>query len=112
MTQSMPDKVDTGEIQLHVVENDDRRWWPYLVAIGSSVIGSVFSVLIALHAQSEGAQRGRDARADLQRQVCAVVVALDDNYHDNPPATPLGKDNATSLAQVRASLGCAPRGKE
>jgi len=105
----MTDKEDTGEIL--IVQHDDRRWWPVAVSVGTSVLSAVLAAALCLTVSWRNAERGRDARTELIRSVCAIVVTLDDNYSDTPPETELGRRNAASMAQLRVALGCPPRGK-
>ncbi len=98
----MPDEV-------LVVEREDRRWWPIAVSVGTSVLSAILATVLCLTIQARNAQRGREARLELQRSVCAIVVSLDDNYRDVPPATELGRANAVSMSELRVSLGCPPR---
>jgi hypothetical protein len=98
----------SGEVQTVLVERDDRRWWPLAVSVGASVLSAILAAVLCLSVSERNAQRGREARAELTAQVCAIVVALDENYRSAPPATPVGKRNAASMSQLRVALGCPP----
>lgn len=89
-----------------LIEKDDRRWWPLVVSVGASVLSGVLAVGITLGVQQRSDQRDRDAREGQRQQICALVVALDDNYHSAPPTSEVGRRNAASLAQIRVALGC------
>ena len=91
-----------------LVEHDDRRWWPLVISVGASVLSSVLAAALCLTVTANNRDRGIEARKELQRQVCLIVVSLDDNYRESPPATDLGRLNATSMRQLRTTLGCEP----
>lgn len=93
--------------KIHVVERDDRRWWPIVVSVGTSALSAVLAAALCLTVQARNAERGREARLELTRQVCSLVIAFDDNYRADPPQTELGKRNATDIAALRVTLGCA-----
>lgn len=92
--------------KIHIVEKDDRRWWPLVVSVGSSVLSAILAAALCLTVSARNAERGRDARAALTAQMCALIVAFDDNYRSEPPATELGKKNAAAVAALRVSLSC------
>lgn len=94
----------TGEIL--VVQHDDRRWWPIAVSVGTSVVSAILAAALV---QTWGA-RAQDEIERVQRDqhnsLCAMIVALDDNYRESPPATELGRDNARDLSELRIAEGC------
>lgn len=91
-----------------LVEHEDKRWWPLVVSVGASVLSAVLAAALCLTVTAANRDRGIEARKELQRQVCAIVVSLDDNYREAPPATEAGQLNAKSMRQLRSSLGCEP----
>lgn len=82
--------------------------WPFIIAVGSSLLGAILATVLCLNVSERNAQRGRESRAELLRTQCALIVSLDDNYRDLPPTTELGRRNAATMTQLRTSLGCAP----
>jgi hypothetical protein len=85
-----------------------RRWGLVVTAVVLPVMTAILSTVLCLSVSARNADRGRSARADLQRTQCAIVVALDENNRDVPPKTELGRRNAQSMSQLRSSLGCDP----
>lgn len=90
-------------------------WWPTAVSVGSSVLSAILATTLCLTVSARNAERGREARRELQEQnariknsVCGIVVALDNNYRENPPPSQLGQDNAQDLRELRVVLGCPP----
>lgn len=96
------------EEKIITVEHDDRRWWPMVVSVGASVLSAVLAAALCLTVTTNNRNRETEAREELQRQVCAIVVSLDDNYHEAPPATEAGGLNAASMNHLRLALGCEP----
>jgi hypothetical protein len=90
-------------------ETADRRYGRLVVSWLLPVFTAILSTVLCLTVSERNAQRGREARAELQRTQCAIVVAQDDNYRDVPPQTELGRRNAASMAQLRVALGCPGR---
>lgn len=109
--RSDPDPETSGEI-VTLVERDDRRWWPIVVSVGSSVGSAVLATLLCLSVSARNADRGRESRRALQTQVCSIVITLDDNYREAPPTTEIGKRNAVSMSRLRVALGCPPAIKD
>jgi hypothetical protein len=87
---------------------DDGRYGRLVVTWLVPIATAVLSTVLCLNVSARNAQRGREARSELQRTQCALVVAMDENYRDIPPVTELGKRNAGSMGQLRISLGCQP----
>lgn len=87
----------------------ERTYGRFVVSWLLPVLTAILSTTLCLSVSHANAQRGRAARADLQRTVCAIVVAQDDNYRASPPTTGAGKRNAVSMSQLRVTLGCEPR---
>lgn len=98
--------MSTDEEDVILIEHEDRRWWPLVISVGASVLSSVLAAALCLTVTSNNRDRGIEARKELQRQVCAIIVSLDDNYRESPPKTDLGVLNATSMRQLRSTLGC------
>lgn len=92
--------------KIHVVEKDDRRWWPIVVSVGASVLSAILAAALCLTVSARNAERGRDAQRQITAQMCALIVAFDDNYRSEPPTTDLGKRNALAVATLRVSLNC------
>lgn len=118
MTELEPPPDQSWMDEVALVERDDRRIWPIVVSVGASVLSAILAATLCLTISARNAERGREARAQLvavqkqqQASVCAIVVALDDNYNDSPPTTDLGRRNAASMDQLRVALGC-PKDKE
>jgi hypothetical protein len=102
--------------QLEVVQLDDRRWWPIVVSVGSSILSSGLAVLLVLNIQHGNVQRGiyqrqlLQVQAEDQRQaLCALIVSLDDNARAIPPTTELGEANVRTYQTLRLSQHCEPR---
>lgn len=111
MTPDDPVPITASQADpVHVtVENDRERTYGRLIVTWLLPIATaLLSTALCLSVSERNAQRGRESRAELQRTQCAIVVALDENYRDAPPTTDLGRRNASSMAQLRASLGCQP----
>jgi hypothetical protein len=47
----------SGEI-LTLVERDDRRWWPIVVSVGSSVLSAILATVLCLTVSERNAERG------------------------------------------------------
>lgn len=109
----MPITASAGE-PVHVTvegatdRDRDRRWGTIVVAWILPLLTAVLSTVLCLSVSARNAERGRAARAELQRTQCAIVITLDENYRAVPATTPTGVRNAASMAQLRQSLGCEP----
>lgn len=90
-------------------EDLDRRIGRLIVTWLLPVLSAALSAALCLSVSERNADRGKAARADLQRTVCSLITALDDNYSDLPPTTELGRRNAATMSQLRTVLGCEPR---
>lgn len=67
-----------------------------IVALG------VGNVLYTDHVEQQAEQRNQ-ARA---REICGLIVVLDDAYRSSPPTTELGRHIATEVHTYRLGLGC------
>lgn len=43
---------------------------------------------------------------DRAREICGLIVVLDDAYAVTPPATPVGQHLAAEIHRYRVALGC------
>ena len=100
----------TEPVHVSVDQDPARQWGRLFITILLPILTAILSTALCLSVSERNAQRGRESRAELQRTQCAIVVALDENYRDAPPETELGQRNASSMRQLRQSLGCDPRG--
>ncbi|MGW1059366.1 hypothetical protein [Micromonospora rubida] len=75
------------------------RGWHVLVVVLLTAVLAAGTALIA-------AQRAGRAAEVSARQMCGVVVALDDAYREAPPQTPAGQRIADSIAALRTEFGC------
>ena len=62
--------------------------------IASTVLGFVF------------ARQSYQRSLQSQRQICGLLVTLDDVYRSTPPTTATGRNFAIQLHVYRVSLGC------
>lgn len=62
--------------------------------IASTVLGYVF------------ARQSYQRSLQSQRQICGLIVTLDDVYRSTPPTTATGRNFAVQLHIYRVSLGC------
>lgn len=66
-------------------------------------VGLAISGLVYInHVQDQGDRRNA-ARA---REICGLIVVLDDAYRQNPPTTELGRHIAAEMHTYRVGLGC------
>lgn len=72
-----------------------RLWYALLVSFVATIVVAM-SCLWWTAAQ----QRESDVRW------CRLMVALDNAYTSNPPRTPVGRDIAQQIHELRRSLGC------
>ncbi|WP_157408558.1 hypothetical protein [Actinoplanes sp. N902-109] len=70
-------------------------WYWWLVMLLSSLTLGVGSIVISVHLTTTAL-----------RQLCTIVVTMDDDYRTEPPSTPTGERLAGSLAELRSELGC------
>ncbi|GAA2516588.1 hypothetical protein [Winogradskya humida] len=68
-------------------------WWAAMLA--SSLAMGIGAVVISVHLTNTSL-----------RQLCSIVVTMDDDYRSEPPSTPTGERLAGSLAELRRELGC------
>jgi len=94
----------------------ERPWWPTAVTVGVSLASSALAVALCLSVSERNANRGIQQREQIKataaqqhEALCALLVALDDNARDVPPATKTGIANARTYASLRVSQGCPPR---
>lgn len=85
-----------------------RRWWPVAASVGSSIVSSVLAVILLLGIQHRNAEQDRRAQAELARvqqqmtaALCALVVLMDNAYHETPPATLPGRNFADAISDAR-----------
>ncbi|MFF3867340.1 hypothetical protein [Micromonospora sp. NPDC001898] len=79
------------------------RGWHVLVVVLLTAVLAAGTALIAAQRAGRVAEESRQVSA---RQMCGVVVALDDAYREAPPQTPAGQRIAESIALLRTEFGC------
>jgi hypothetical protein len=104
------DGETTGEIL--VVQHDDRRWWPVAVSVGTSVLSAILAAALCLTINARSRAELERVQREQHDSLCAMIVALDDNYRDSPPGTELGRENAKALGVLRAAEHCPAPAKE
>ena len=80
-----------------------RRFTYALIALGlASLLIGVLAITYANHVADESYKR---SQANL-RQLCSIVITLDDTYKQTPSTTKLGQKIAAEFAALRIHLGC------
>lgn len=79
------------------------KWRYAILAICTTVILMfVASTVLGFYFAGQSYQRSLQS----QRQICGLLVTLDDVYRSTPPTTPTGRNFAAQLHTYRISLGC------
>lgn len=73
----------------------------YALVVGAVV--TLLSPLVAILASTAISKRALD---ESNAKWCTVVVAQSDAYRETPPKTPVGKNIAKALDDLRGGLGC------
>ena len=80
-----------------------RRFTYALCTLGlASILIGVLAITYANHVADQSYQR---SQMNL-RQLCSIVVTLDDTYRQSPSTTTLGRKIAAEFAALRIHLGC------
>ena len=80
-----------------------RAWRRGLIAIACSVLVTfMLSVVLAFYFAHQSYQRSLQN----ERQICGLIVTLDDVYRQTPPTTETGRNFADQLHTYRVALGC------
>jgi hypothetical protein len=80
-----------------------RRLIYAVVMLGvASILNSLLAIGYSNHVGEQSYQRSRE----LQRQICGMVVQLDDAQRQTPPPTQRARDFAKALHDYRVKLGC------
>ena len=61
---------------------------------------------LALAGVVRAGERAEDARREVDRQVCAVVLMLDEAYRAGTPSTPIGQELAARVSELRDAFHC------
>lgn len=64
------------------------------------VFGAVLGLFVAGLVVTDRRDRER------AREICGLIVVLDDAYRETPPATPVGQHVADEIHRYRLRLGC------
>ncbi|MFC3504793.1 hypothetical protein ACFOOK_28030 [Micromonospora krabiensis] len=72
-----------------------RVWYAMTVTFVVMIAFAGASVIYANHAARESEQKW-----------CGLVTTLDRVYTDNPPQTPVGRDMAAQIRQLRIDFDC------
>ena len=79
------------------------KWRYAIMAICATVVVMfVASTVLGFYFANQSYQRSLQS----QRQICGLIVTLDDVYRSTPPTTATGRNFATQLHIYRVSLGC------
>lgn len=73
-----------------------------IVVFVTSFALAVANVLYTNHVNGQAEHRNQQ-RA---REICGLIVVLDDAYRQNPPTTELGRHIAAEMHTYRVGLGC------
>jgi len=74
-------------------------WYSLLAVLVTAVLVAAASIVVAVQLAEQNAR-------EAEHKWCAIVVTLDDAYSSRPASTPLGRDIAAKMAQLRKDLGC------
>lgn len=76
-----------------------RQWLALLVGVGLAIGFTIAYVTKVDHAaEARNQQR--------VREICGLLVVLDDAYGQTPPTTQLGRNIADEIHRYRQRLGC------
>jgi cell division protein FtsX len=79
------------------------KWRYSIIAICTTVVAMfIASTVLGFVFAGQSYQRSLQS----QRQICGLIVTLDDVYRSTPPTTATGRNFATQLHIYRVSLGC------
>lgn len=70
-------------------------WYGWAAMLASSLIFSLGTLALALHANAES-----------DRKWCSIVTTLDSSYKESPPTLPTGIHVAQALEELRDTLDC------
>lgn len=76
-----------------------RPWLVYLLGVGLAIGFTIAYVTKVDHA----AEARNQQRA---REICGLIVVLDNAYQQTQPSTPLGQNIADEVHRYRQRLGC------
>lgn len=99
------------------VDAGGRRWslpWYALVAVVVvPLLGCVGVLILSLRINERSVDRERVARQASEQALCQVWVVLDDAYSSGPtvPTTPLGRQLAAAIENMRSVNHCTPRSR-
>lgn len=80
-----------------------RRFTYALCALGvASILIGIIAIMYANHVGDQAYNR---SQTNL-RQLCSIVVTLDDTYRQTPPTSELGRKIAAEFDALRVHLGC------
>ncbi|MCZ7376556.1 hypothetical protein [Micromonospora sp. WMMC250] len=75
-----------------------RAWQTLIVALVFAFMAAAASMVYSNRAAAESEQKW-----------CGIVSTLDDVYSSTPPQTPVGRDMAEQIRQLRSDFGCPSR---
>lgn len=70
---------------------------------------AVMCLLFAILAATASILYTNRAARESEQKWCGIVSTLDDVYQGQPPQTPVGRDMAEQLSQLRRDFGCPGR---
>lgn len=79
-----------------------RQVYAAVVVFATLVILAVGNWAYIQHVDHQAEQRN----VQRAREICGLIVVLDDAYRATPPTTPVGQHLADEIHRYRVALGC------
>lgn len=73
-----------------------------LVVFVTLVVGAVGNWAYIQHVDRQAERRN----VERAREICGLIVVLDNAYQQTPPTTPVGRNLADEIHRYRVRLGC------
>lgn len=101
--------------EIKIVEQDDRRWWPIVVSVGTSVASAVLSAALCITISQRAVDGERRAREDASAErtraaaanlhiLCQLVVTQENVFKD--AQSQVGRNAAKAWHDLGIIYGC------
>ena len=104
MTESEPNAILTTTTEEPTTLVRLPKTWRR--ALISCFISVALTLILSFMASIYFSQRSYEKARQSERQICGIIVTLDDVYKQTPPTTATGVSFATKLHAYRVALGC------
>jgi len=90
-------------------EHGRPGWYSWVVVVMLPIMAAIAVLIISLRVNERSIDRERSARLASQEAFCAIIVLIDDSYHEQrPPPGTASARLALAISNARTINHCPP----